>query len=229
MPETPTRDELEAKNARLVAQVDELSAAFADRDKRIGRLEALVEEVRRSGKRQAAPFRKGEPKDAPKKPGRKGGDDHGRHGHRATPARVDCEFEAPVPPCCPHCGGEVDHERWAERYETELPDPRPVVTRFKIGVGRCRSCRARVQGRHPDQASDAPGAARSSLGSRARSLGHFLHYVLGLSFGKCARLLATLGVDVTAGALSSGAASTSGALALTDEAIRATWPPRRRW
>ena len=42
-------------------------------------------------KRQAAPFSKGPPKRQPKKPGRKRGAAHGRHGHRPPPApgRVD--------------------------------------------------------------------------------------------------------------------------------------------
>ncbi len=189
---------------------------------RIDVLEVLVEEVRRGGKRQAAPFRKGEPKAEPKKPGRRSGENHGRHGHRMAAVTPDRELVAPLPECCPHCGGQVEHERWAERDETELPEARPVVTRFRVGVGRCRSCRRRVQGRHPEQTSDALGAAGASLGPRAKALGHFLHYVLGLSFAKSARLLGTLGVPVTAGALCSGAQSTSLALVPTHQAIRAS-------
>ena len=40
---------------------------------RIDQLEKLIEEVRRGGKRQAAPFSKGNPKATPKKSGRKSG------------------------------------------------------------------------------------------------------------------------------------------------------------
>ena len=64
----------------LRAMVSELRETLAGRDARISELEKLLEESRRAGKRQAAPFRKGEPSDEPKRPGRKSGDAHGRHG-----------------------------------------------------------------------------------------------------------------------------------------------------
>ena len=60
-------------------------------------------EARRAGKRQSAPFSKGEPKDEPATPGRKRGDAHGRHGHRMAPADVDRSLDAPLPDQCPHC------------------------------------------------------------------------------------------------------------------------------
>jgi transposase len=102
----------------------------------------------------------------------------------------------------------VDHERDAFQFVTELPDVRPVVTRFTVGIGRCRSCKQRVQGRHPEQTSAALGAAGSGIGPHARSLATWLHYGLGLSFHKTAQVLGHLGVPVTAGALCSGAQST---------------------
>ena len=95
-----------------------------------------------------------------------------------------------------------------------------MVTRFRVGVGHCAGCRRRVQGRHPEQTSDALGAAAAQLDPHARALGHWLHYVLGLSFGKTSTLLGRLGVPVTAGALSSGAQSTGLALVPTTTAIR---------
>ncbi|HKB37618.1 MAG TPA: hypothetical protein VKD72_14315 [Gemmataceae bacterium] len=51
----------------------------------VARLRAALDEARRAGKRQAAPFRKGPPKPDPKRPGRKPGGRHGRHGHRPPP------------------------------------------------------------------------------------------------------------------------------------------------
>ena len=223
----PTRDELEAENARLndelaglSGEVAGLRGELAERDERLAKLEKLVEELRRRGKRQSAPFSKGDPTLAPARSGRKAGEAHGRHGHRPVPPRIDRDVDAPLPECCPGCGGDVEFERWAEQFQTELPDPAPVVTRFRIGVGRCRACRRRVQGRHPEQTSDALGAAAAHLGPKARGLGHWLHYVLGLSFAKTARLLGQLGVPVTAGALSSGAQSTGMALVPTTTAIK---------
>ncbi|MGH8922969.1 MAG: IS66 family transposase, partial [Actinomycetes bacterium] len=88
----------------------------------------------------------------------------------------------------------------------------PVTTRFRVQVGRCVKCRRRVQGRHREQTSDALGAAGSQVGPEAKSWGHWLHYGLGLSFGKSSELLRRLGIGVTAGALCQAAQSTSTAL-----------------
>ena len=199
--------------ARLEGVIATLNETLVAREARIAELEELLEDSRRSGKRQASPFSKGDPAEEPKRPGRKSGKQHGRHGHRMAPTGpVDRELDAPLPACCPHCGGDVVLERTASQFETELPEARPVVTRFNVGVGRCKNCRRRVQGRHPEQTSDALGAAGAGLGPHARSLAQFLHYGLGLSFGKSADLLGRLGIPVTAGALSSGAQSTGTAL-----------------
>ncbi len=195
--------------ARLEATVMALNESLAARDTRIAELEKLLDESRRSGKRQAAPFSKGEPADEPSRPGRKRGEAHGRHGHRATPTHADRELEAPLPGCCPHCGGDVDHERDAEQWQVDLPELRPTVTRIRVAVGRCRDCGRRVQGRHREQASDALGAAGSQVGPTAKGWAAWLHYGLGLSFAKCARLLGRLGIDVTAGAICQ-AAQTAG-------------------
>ncbi len=179
-----------------------------------------MEEVRRASKRQSAPFSKGRSKDEPQIPGRKKGDAHGRHGHRAVPVNPDRSLDAPLPACCPHCGEEVDFERWAEQFQTELPEVAPVVTRFRVGVGRCRGCRRRVQGRHPEQVSDALGAAASQVGPRAMAWGAWLHYSLGLSFGKASALLGRLGIGVSPGAIASSSASTGTDLVPTHNAIK---------
>jgi len=213
--------ELLAEVGRLRSSVDDLRTALADRNARVGELEKLLEQSRRSAKRQAAPFSKGEPSDEPARAGRKKGKAHGRHGHRAAPVSSDRVLDAPLPTCCPGCGGEVDFERWAEQFQTELPTLQPTVTKFRIGVGRCRGCRRRVQGRHPEQTSDALGAASSQVGPRALAWGSWLHYGLGLSFGKTSALLGRLGINVTAGAIASSSASTSTDLVPTHNAIKA--------
>ena len=190
---------------------------------RIAELEKLLEESRRSGKRQAAPFSKGEPAEEPKRPGRRTGDLHGRHGHRMAPVGpVDREFAAPLPACCPDCGGDICFEREDEQFQTELPERRPIVTRFVIGIGHCTNCKRRVQGRHPEQTSDALGAAASQVGPNAMSLATWLHYAMGLSFHKTAAVLGHLGVPVTAGALSSGAQSTGADLVAVHQEIVGT-------
>jgi transposase len=212
--------EAEERIAALETTVAELIETLAARDARIIELQALLDESRRSGKRQAAPFSKGAPKDEPAQPGRKKGGSHGRHGHRAVPPEPDRIVDAPLPECCPHCGDSVDFERWAEQSQTELPEPRPVITRFRVGVGRCRGCHRRVQGRHPEQTSDALGAAGSQVGPRAMAWATWLHYALGLSFEKTSTVLARMGINVTAGAICAASASTSTDLVPTHQAIK---------
>lgn len=210
----PTYDELVAENERLRERLGQV-------EPRIAELERLLEEVRRSGKRQSAPFSKNKPKEEWETAGRKKGKAHGRHGHRPAPVDPDRTLDAPLPERCPDCGEGVDFERWDEQFQTELPEVRPVTTCFRVGVGRCRSCKRRIQGRHPEQTSDALGAAGSQVGPRAMAWGSWLHYGLGLSFGKCSQLLGRLGVDVTAGAIASSSASTGTDLVPTHNAIKA--------
>ena len=199
--------------AGLEVQVVERDAALAERDARIVELEKLLGDSRRAGKRQAAPFSKGDPEPEPKRPGRRSGERHGRHGHRMAPTvDPDQTLDALLPGCCPDCGGEIDLERVADQWHCELPDMTAVVTRFRVHVGRCRGCRRRVQGRHPAQTSDALGAAGSQVGPRAKAWAHWLHYGLGLSFDKTRQVLERLGVNVTAGALCTAAQSTGTAL-----------------
>ena len=141
------------------------------------------------GKRQAAPFSKGPPTPQPRRAGRRRGQHHGRHGHRSVPPRVDVVTAVPVPPTCPHCAGAVAAQRVAAQYQEELPVVEPVVRRFDVGIGQCRVCGRRVQGRHPLQTSDALGAAAVQLGPQVVALIVLLNKHFGLSHGKVARLL----------------------------------------
>ena len=98
----------------LREHVAKLIDVVSARDARIAELEKLLEDSRRSGKRQAAPFSKGQPNDEPARPGRKPGDAHGRHGHRMAPVDPDRTVEALLPACCPHCGANVELDRVAD-------------------------------------------------------------------------------------------------------------------
>ena len=51
----------------------DLKSQLKERDARIAKLESVLEESRRAGKRQAAPFSKDKPKRDPKKPGTQAG------------------------------------------------------------------------------------------------------------------------------------------------------------
>ena len=78
---------------------------------------------------------------------------------------------------------------------------RPTVTRITVAVGRCKNCKRRVQGHHLEQTTDALGAAGSGLGPRLKAWAMWLHYGMGLSFARSAKVISYLGVDVTAGAI----------------------------
>jgi transposase len=166
------------------------------------RLQAELEQTQRRSKRQAAPFSKGPPKPHPKRPGRKAGIAHGRHGHRLPPppTAVDVVLEATLPEACPHCGGSIQHTQLRHLYQTEIPR-RPLVRQFTVHIGRCRRCGRRVQGRHCLQTSDALGAASAQLGADAQAACVVLNKVFGLSHLKIAKLFHLLfGIDLTRGA-----------------------------
>lgn len=134
------------------------------------RLRGQLEAARRAGKRQAAPFSKGDPKRDPARPGRKSGDQHGTRAHRRVPDHVDEEIRVPLPDACPCCGGDLVFEREADQYQEEIVEIVTHTRRFRVAVGRCGGCGQRAQGRHPDQTSDALGApARRSGPGRSRS------------------------------------------------------------
>src|SRR4051794_33576499 len=101
--------DLRALVERLRQENERLRAANERLRRELERATADLEQARRQGKRQAAPFSKGSPKTNPKRPGRKPGEAHGRHGHRVPPppASVDEVLEAPLPDSCPRCGDPV--------------------------------------------------------------------------------------------------------------------------
>jgi hypothetical protein len=172
----PTYEELWEENRQLKRQVEKLTR--------------LVEKLSREGRRQAAPFRKqDQPTRKPNKPGRKSGRRHGRHAQREVPARIDENYDVPLPEQCPHCGGQhMKETHVVVQYQTEIP--RTVIYRqFDIHVGRCDGCGRAVQGRHPLQTSAACGAAASQLGPNVHAAFTILNKQLGLSHGKSVRLL----------------------------------------
>ena len=163
---------------------------------------ASLDQARRQAKRQAAPFSKGPPQLQPKKPGRKAGKAHGRHGHRLAPdpAVVDEVLEAPLPAACPHCGGSVRPTGVVPQYQTEIPR-RPLVRQFHVHVGVCSMCDRRLQGRHPLQTSNALGAAASQIGPDAQAAVVVLNKTFGLSHLKVAAVFRALfGITLTRGA-----------------------------
>ena len=182
----PTYDELLDLTRRQARTIDPLRAE-------IDRLEAELEEARRAGKRQAAPFSEGPPTPHPKQPGQKPGH---RPSHRPAPPpeQVSRTVEAPIPETCPHCRAPLEDVPVAlhDQYQVDLPEPRPIITRFRVGVAHCPTCRRRLQGRHPEQTSQALGAAAVQLGPRLPSFAAALKHRLGVPYRKAAQAIGTL-------------------------------------
>ena len=172
---------LQAESARWQAENERLRAE-------VKRLTQLLEAERRAGKRQAAPFAKGSPKEHPRRSGRKPGDAYGTHQRRAVPERIDEVFQAPLPKVCPRCGGkEFQNQRVESQYQVEIP--RTFLNReFHVHCGDCAKCGHRVQGRHPLQTSDALGAAKVQLGPNLQAAMAITNKELGLTHGKIRRL-----------------------------------------
>ena len=187
-------------SAAAARRIAELERRNAELEARVAALEKIIDELRRGGKRQAAPFAKSPPKSDPKKPGRKPGDDYGVKSRRAIPPRIDEVHCAPLPDACPACGGtRVRRTHTARQYQAEIPR-RVIYRRFDVQVGCCRDCGKRVQGRHELQTSDALGAAASQLGPDAQALAAHLNKQAGLSHGKIKRLFRSVfGIGLSRG------------------------------
>lgn len=188
-----------AARDRRIAQ---LEARIASLEAQVQRVTAQLHEALRAGKRQAAPFSKGDPKPNPKRPGRQAGTAYGPKARRPIPPTPpDQVIDVPLPTQCPHCGraGSVREEQVAHQHQLEIPR-RPIHRRFDLHLGRCRGCGKRVQPRHPLQTSDALGCCASQLGPEAQAAVVELNKTCGLSHGKVRRVLRSLfGIDLSRG------------------------------
>ena len=206
-----------------------LLALVAELQGQIAALRAELDELRRGGKRQAAPFSKGARVAEPKPPGRKPGT--GTFRYRAAPSPEDIT-EPPVEvkvtqDACPACGGPLEEERVDLAYTTEIPErPRPRVTQYRVWVCRCMVCGHQVRGQHPNVAPDQYGATAHRLGPRVMAAAHALHYGVGIPVRKVPVVLATLtGVQLTQGALTQDALRrVAGPVGTVYEQLRAVVP-----
>jgi len=154
--------------------------------------------VSRSSKRQATPLARRERKKKRKKPGRP----EGHPGsYRTRPDPIDREVRAPLRRC-PRCAGPVLGDREHEQFVIDLPAVRAHVSRIMTQSGWCKACRCRVHSTHPEQVSQAFGAASVALGPRAMGLAADLKHQLGVPYGDVTKLLsAYFGLRVTWSAL----------------------------
>lgn len=192
-------EQLRVENTALRQRVAELEEVIAQSRVELERLKGQLGEAERAGKRQAAPFSKGPPKVNPKRPGRKAGH---APAHRPRPERVDRTLEAELPPACPSCGGELSNHRVEEQFVVDIPPVEPIVTQFNVHIADCADCGKRVQGRHPEQISDALGAAAVQFGSRVLGLAAELKHGMGIPYRKVERIFSVgYGLEVSPGGL----------------------------
>ena len=146
------------------------------------------EELKRAGKRQATPFARRKLIEHPKRPGRKAGQGRFTRREQPAPKRVDETKRAQLHGC-PQCGNKLRDIHKHEQFVADIPKIQPIITRYVTYSGYCADCRKRVRSRHPEQTSQATGAAGVMVGPRAKALAADLKHRLGGSYGKVSETL----------------------------------------
>jgi transposase len=186
--------------AKLEEQLARALAVIEKQQKELERLRAEVEELKRVGKRQATPFARRHWVEKPRRPGRKAG--KGKFARRELP-KIHQVHETKVAKLqdCPECGSklrEIHQHEHAYGSVTDIPVVEVKTTRFVTFSGYCRACHKRVRSRHPEQTSQATGAAGVMVGPRAKALAADLKHRLGVSYGKVSEVLNdTFGLQVS--------------------------------
>jgi transposase len=185
---------------------EEVIELIATQQRQIAELREQIEQLRREGKRQAAPFCKGKRVENPKRPGRKPG--QGVFSRRAAPLEEATErIIVPALECCPHCGGGLEQEREEVATTTDLLiRPRPMITAYRVAVCRCRQCGKTVRGSAPGLAPDQTGATAHRVGLGVMAAAHTLHYAIGIPARRVPAVLSELtGVSLTQSAITQDA------------------------
>ncbi len=178
--------ELELELVRERAKVQRLQVDQLRLQRLLERLQDQVEALKREGLRQATPFARRKRVEVRKLPGRKAG--QGKFAHRAKPERVDRTKKAFLHGC-PDCGGRLKEIRRQEQYVTDIPPVRPITTCYITESGYCERCHRRVRSHHPEQISEATGAAGVLVGPRAKALAADLKHRLGGSYAQVSETL----------------------------------------
>ena len=192
-PQPSTKDqriaELELELVRERASLQRLQINTLRLQKLVERLQAEKEELQRAGKRQAAPFARRKRVEHPKKSGRKAGQGQFRRREKPVSKQVNATKMAKLHGC-PQCGSRLNDIHTHEQYVTDIPKIiRLVTTRYVTYSGYCANCNKRVRSRHPEQTSQATGAAGVLVGPRAKALAADAKHRLGCSYGKVSELL----------------------------------------
>jgi transposase len=179
------------KEQRIAEQEEQLIQALKiimKLEKQVEILKAEVEELKRAGKRQAAPFARRELVEHPKRPGRKAGQGKFSRREQPAPKRVDKTKRARLHGC-PQCGSRLSDIHKHEQYVSDIPKIEPVITRYITYSGYCGGCHQRVRSQHPEQTSQATGAAGVMVGPRAKALAANMKHRLGCSYSKVSETL----------------------------------------
>jgi len=184
----------------LLGEIVELKRQLAEAHAVILKLNGQIEELQRSGKRQAVPFARREHVERPKKRGRKHG--KGQFKNREKPKAEEIkETKKAELSGCPQCQCELEEVKEHEQYEIEIPEIKPIITLFLMLSGTCPQCGKRHWMVHPDQISRAVGASGVVIGPRAKALATDLKHRFGVSYGKVSEVLNdTFHLNVTRGA-----------------------------
>jgi transposase len=178
----------EKEIAELKEQLARALVAIEKLQKQNELLRVENEDLKRLGKRQATPFARRKWVTDPKKPGRKAG--QGRFARREKPlAQQVNETKVARLDGCPECGHTLKAIRKHEQYVADIPIMVPVITRYVSYSGYCAECKKRVRSQHPEQISQAAGAAGVLVGPRAKALAADLKHRLGGSYGKVSETL----------------------------------------
>jgi transposase len=163
-------------------EIEKLQKRITELESCCQRLRQQLDEVQRSNGRQAARFRRRALKRRRKKPGR-------RRGHPAalrplpTPERIDRVIDVPLPEC-PDCHFLLQDPSVVVQFQTDLPPIVPIVTQFNLHTGYCPACGRYHQARHPEQTSDAIGAAGNTLGPVVLTMAAEMKHRLGVPYRK---------------------------------------------
>ena len=174
--------------AELESQLLQRDALIKQLQQRITELEQRLTELDQAAKRQATPFARKHQKENPKRPGRKAGQGQFTSRARPTPDEVTDTKEHGLD-VCPECGGAVTDLKEHEQFVVDLPEVKPTVIRYLTQSGQCARCGRRVRSRHPEQISQATGAAGVVIGPRAKGFAADLKHRLGVPYGKVAEVL----------------------------------------
>ena len=199
---TSERDELMGLVPQLQEQVAQLTAANEE-------LHKQVAELKRAGKRQAAPFSKGERSSRPKRPGRKPG--MGSFSYRKSPSPDEVTEPlvevAVAEDTCPGCGGRLEHEGvrgcLRNRHSSDPQTPGDGVPGADMSVPVLRYGGPRAASRC---CAGPVRCQRTPVGRRVMAAAHVLHYGVGVPVRKVPAVLRALtGVELSQGAISQDA------------------------